>query len=129
MMKAHLFLTALAFAVTPALARPVAVPKPTPTKHVLLDLSGIHLFQERAPSSAASAAGFKPWDEHDGRSQPPSLPKLGMGPLHAEFGVDDNPRANLSTYKMQGADQLGSSIWQAEQGKSAKLMFTWPTEK
>lgn len=125
MTKAHLFLTALAFAVTPAWGRPVPVPKPMPNKHVLLDLNGIHLFQERTPSST----GFKAWDEHDGRSQPPSLPKLGVGPLHAEFGVDDNPRANLSTYKMQGADQLGSSIWQAEQGKSAKLMFTWPTEK
>ena len=125
MTRAHLFLTALVFAVTPALARPTAVPRSVPSKHVLLDLSGIHLFQE--PASAA--AGFKAWDQHDGSRQPLSLPRLGVGPLHAEFGVDDNPRANLSSYKMQGADQLGSSIWQAEQGKSAKLMFTWPTEK
>jgi hypothetical protein len=125
MMRVHLFLTALAFAATPLLARPVAVPKPVPSRHVLLDLSGIHLFREPAPSSA----GFKAWEEHDGPSQAVSLPRLGVGPLHAQFGLDDNPRANLSTYKMQGADQLGSSIWQAEQGKSAKLMFTWPTEK
>ena len=125
MTRAHLILAALAFAATPVLAKPVAVPKPMPARHVLLDLSGIHLFQEPRPSSPR----FKPWDQHDGASQPLSLPKLGVGPLHAEFGVDDNPRANLSTYKMQGADQLGSSIWQAEQGKSAKLMFTWPTEK
>ena len=125
MTRAHLFLTTLALATSPALARPVAVPKPAPPRHVMLDLSGIHLFQEPAPVST----GFKAWDQHDGASQPISLPKLGVGPLHAQFGVDDNPRANLSAYKMQGADQLGSSIWQAEQGKSAKLMFTWPTEK
>ena len=125
MTRAHLFLTALALAATPALARPVAVPKPMPTRHVMLDLSGVHLFQE----PTAPSTGFKVWDQHDGSSQPLSLPRLGVGPLHAQFGVDDNPRANLSSYKMQGADQLGSSIWQAEQGKSAKLMFTWPTER
>jgi hypothetical protein len=125
MTRAHLFLTALAFAATPVLARPVAVPKPLPSRHVLLDLSGIHLFQQPAPPST----GFQAWNQHDGPSQPLSLPKIGVGPLHAQFGVDDNPRANLSSYKMQGADQLGSSLWQAEQGKSAKLMFTWPTEK
>lgn len=126
MTRAHLFLTAVALAAAPALARPAAVPKPTLPKHVLLDLGGggIHLFQK--PLSPST--GFKPWDQHDGSSAPLSLPKLGLGPLHAEFGVDDNPRANLSTYKMQGADQLGSSIWQAEQGKSAKLMFTWPPQ-
>ncbi|HLY06237.1 MAG TPA: hypothetical protein VKR31_10850 [Rhizomicrobium sp.] len=122
MTRAHLFLAAMVFAAAPVLARPPAVPKPVPSRHVLLDLNGLHLFHEPAPAST----GFKAWDEHDGSSQPLSLPKLGVGPLHAEFGVDDNPRANLSTYKMQGADQLGSSIWQAEQGKSAKLMFTWP---
>lgn len=125
MTRAPLILTALAFVVTSALARPVAVPKPMPTRHVMLDLSGVHLFQE----PTAPSAGFKAWDQHDGSSQPLSLPRLGVGPLHAQFGVDDNPRANLSSYKMQGADQLGSSIWQAEQGKSAKLMFTWPTER
>ena len=125
MTRVHLFLTVLAFAATPLLARPVAVPKPVLSKRVLLDMSGIHLFREPVPS----ATGFKAWDEHDGPSQPLSLPKLGVGPLHAQFGIDDNPRANLSSYRMQGADQLGSSIWQAEQGKSAKLMFTWPTEK
>ena len=128
MMRAHLFLTALALAATPVLARPVAVPKPPPSKHVLLDLNGLHLhlFQEPA---ASPSTGFKAWDQHDGASQALSLSKIGVGPLHAEFGMDDDPRANLSPYKMQGADQLGSSIWQAEQGKSAKLMFTWPTEK
>lgn len=125
MRRVHLFLTALALAAIPALARPVAVPKPMPTRHVMLDLSGVHLFQE----PTAPPTGFKVWDQHDSSSQPLSLPRLGVGPLHAQFGVDDNPRANLSSYKMQGADQLGSSIWQAEQGKSAKLMFTWPTER
>lgn len=124
--RAHLFLFALGFAATPLLAKPAAVPKPSPSKHVLLDLNGIHLFQQPAPSSSGS---FRPWDQHDGASQPLTLPRIGVGALHAQFGVDDNPRAGLSSYKMQGADQLGSSIWQAEQGKSAKLMFTWPTEK
>ena len=125
MRYAHLFLTAFVCAATPALARHVAIPKPMQPNHVLLDLSGIHLFHE--PSSAS--IGFTPWDEHDAPPPALSLPKIGVGPLHAEFGVDDNPRANLSTYKMQGGDQLGSSVWQAERGKSAKLMFTWPTEK
>lgn len=127
MMRAHLFLTVLALAASPVLAKPVAVPKPSPSRHVLLDLSGLHFHLFQGPSSTAT--GFKAWDQHDGSSQPLTMPKLGGGPLHVELGVDDNPRANLSTYKMQGADQLGSSIWQAEQGKSAKLMFTWPTEK
>lgn len=91
---------------------------------MVLDLSGMHLFHQ--PSASA---GFADWHESVEPSHTPSLSKLGAGPLHAEFGLDDNPRANLSTYKLQGADQLGSSIWQAEQGKSAKLMFTWPTQK
>ncbi|HEX3429877.1 MAG TPA: hypothetical protein VHT03_03245 [Rhizomicrobium sp.] len=126
MRHAHLFLSAFVCAATPVLARHVPVPKPMPPNHVLhFDLSGVHFFHE--PS--APPTGFTPWDQHASDSRALSLPKLGVGPLHAEFGVDDNPRANLSTYKMQGGDQLGSSIWPAERGKSAKLMFTWPTEK
>ena len=125
MTRALLFLAACVFAVMPAIARPSAVAKRAPSDHVLLDLSAVHLF--RPPS--APSTGLTDWADHATASQQLSLPRLGVGPLHAELGVDDNPRANLSTYKMQGADQLGSSIWQAEQGKSAKLMFTWPTEK
>jgi hypothetical protein len=125
MTRVHLVLIVFVLGTTAALARHAAPVKPLPSRHVFLDLGSMHLFHE----PAAPTAAFKPWDEHFASSQPPSLPKIGVGPLHAQFGVDDNPRANLSTYKMQGADQLGSSVWQAEQGKSAKLMFTWPTEK
>jgi hypothetical protein len=125
MRRAHLFVTAVAIAAAPVFARPVGAPKPFAPNHVVLDLSGVHLFHQ--PS--APSAGFAGWHENFEPANTPSLSKLGAGPLHAEFGLDDNPRANLSPYKMQGADQLGSSIWQAEQGKSAKLMFTWPTEK
>jgi hypothetical protein len=125
MTRVHLFLAALVLAATPVLSRPIAQPKPMLPGHILLDLHGLHLFQQ--PSAPSS--GLTPWDEHAGDAHTLSLPRLGLGPLHAELGVDDNPRANLSIYKMQGADQLGSSIWQAEQGKSAKLMFTWPTER
>ena len=125
MMRTHLVLTVFALAASAVLARPVGVPKPRPPSHVMLDLSGVHLFHQ--PSSAST--GFTAWDQHAAASQAPSLSKLGAGPLHAEFGLDDNPRANLSIYGLQGADQLGNSMWQAEQGKSAKLMFTWPTEK
>jgi hypothetical protein len=125
MRRAHFVLTAVVFAATPVLARPVAVPKPMRPNHVLLDLSGVHLFhQPSAPST-----GFTAWNEHIEDSHQVSLSKLGAGPLHAEFGLDDNPRANISGYNLQGVDQLGSSMWQAERGKSAKLMFTWPTEK
>jgi hypothetical protein len=121
----YLFLFAFVCAATPVFARPAAMPKPMPPNHVFhFDLSGVHFFHE--PSSGSTA--FTPWDEHAAPEHPLSLSRIGVGPLHAEFGVDDNPRANLSTYKMQGGDQLGSSIWQAEQGKSAKLMFTWPPQ-
>jgi hypothetical protein len=125
MTRAHVILTAVVFAATPVFGRPTAVPKPRPANHVLLDLNGIHLFHQ----SAAPSMGFSPWDTHMGASPPVSLPKLGAGPLHAEIGLDDNPRANLSGYQLQGMDQLGSTAWQAARGKSAKLMFTWPTDK
>ena len=95
------------------------------SNHVLLDLNGLHLFREPTTSSA----GFSRLDTHIAAPDALSLSRLGAGPLHAEFGLDDNPRANISGYQMQGVDQLGSSMWQAERGKSAKLMFTWPTEK
>src|SRR2546423_1358442 len=125
MRRAHLILTAVAIAATPAFARRVAVPKPIPPNHVLLNLNGMHLFHQPAEPST----GFTPWNTHLGESRTLSLSKLGAGPLHAEFGLDDNPRANISGYQLQGVDQLGSSMWQAERGKSAKLMFTWPTDK
>jgi hypothetical protein len=125
MRRAHLLVTAVVVAAAPVSGRPVGAPKALSPNHVVLDLSGVHLFHQ--PSAAST--GFAEWHPSAEPSQTPSLSKLGAGPLRAEFGLDDNPRANLSTYKMQGADQLGSSIWQAEQGKSAKLMFTWPTQK
>jgi hypothetical protein len=124
MARTHFILTAFVFAAAPVLARPATAPKPRSASHVLLDLSGIHLFHQPAPSTAFSA-----WDTHMAAAPPVSLSKLGAGPLHAEFGLDDNPRANLSGYQLQGVDQLGSTAWQAERGKSAKLMFTWPTDK
>lgn len=128
MRRVHFVLTVFAFAAAPVLARPPAIPKPRPIiapNHVLLDLNGLHLFRE--PSTPAT--GFSPLDTHIAAPHSLSLSRLGAGPLHAEFGLDDNPRANISGYQMQGVDQLGSSMWQAERGKSAKLMFTWPTEK
>jgi hypothetical protein len=131
MRRAHLFL-AVAIAATPSFARPVAVPKPIPPNHVLLqpnhvllNLNGMHLFRQPAEPST----GFTAWSTHVAESRTPSLSRLGAGALHAEFGLDDNPRANISGYQLQGVDQLGSSMWQAERGKSAKLMFTWPTDK
>src|SRR5437868_4799150 len=125
MTRTHVFLAAFVFAAAPVSARPAAVPKPRPVNHVLLDLSGIHLFHQPTTPST----GFSPWDTHMSAPHPASLSALGAGPLHAEFGLDDNPRANLSGYQLQGVDQLGSTAWQAERGKSAKLMFTWPTDK
>jgi hypothetical protein len=125
MTRAHVILTMFVFAAAPVLARSGAVPKPRPASPVLLDLSGIHLFH---PPAAPSTA-FSAWNTHMAAPPPVSLSKLGAGPLHAEFGLDDNPRANLSGYQLQGVDQLGSTAWQAERGKSAKLMFTWPTDK
>jgi hypothetical protein len=125
MRRAHLLLSAVVIAATPSFARPFAQQKPIPPNHVMLNLSGMHLFHQPSEPSA----GFTPWNTHAGDSHALSLSKLGAGPLHAEFGLDDNPRANLSPYQMQGMDQLGSSMWQAERGKSAKLMFTWPTDK
>jgi len=128
MRRVHFVLTVFAFAAAPVLARSPAVPKPRPviaSNHVLLDLNGLHLFREPATPSA----GFSRLDTHIAAPDALSLSRLGAGPLHAEFGLDDNPRANISGYQMQGVDQLGSSMWQAERGKSAKLMFTWPTEK
>src|SRR4029077_20969403 len=128
MTRTHVILTAFVFAAAPVSARPAAVPKPrpvNPVNHVLLDLSGIHLFHQPTTPST----DFSPLSTHMSTSPPVSLSKLGAGPLHAEFGLDDNPRANISGYEQQGVDQLGSSVWQAERGKSAKLMFTWPTDK
>jgi|SRR5437588_12851980 len=126
MTRTPVVLTALVFTVMPAFGRPAAAPKPMMQNRVLLDLSGIHLFHPQPITPSTPLAGS---DAQSGAWHPLSLPKFAVGPLHAELGMDDNPRANLSTYKLQGADQLGSSVWQAEQGKSAKLLFTWPTDK
>lgn len=97
-----------------------------PQTHLSLDLSNLHLnlFHQRDSEEAdASAGAGMSW------SQQKSLPNIGVGPLHAQFGADDNPGAGLSSYKLQGMDQLGNSMWHAEQGRAAKLMFVWPTEK
>jgi|ERR1700731_2456901 len=125
MVRARIVLMAFVFAATPVLAHHPAAPKPKPANPVLLDLSGIHLFRQPTTPSI----DFSRLDTHMNAPPPASLSKLGSGPLHAEFGLDDNPRANLSGYQLQGVDQLGSTAWQAERGKSAKLMFTWPTDK
>lgn len=126
MTRAHFFVAAFVLAAAPVCARPVAIPKPMPPKRVLLDLGSIHLFRPPAavPSPSDSTA-----DLALGGRQPLTIPKIGVGPLHWVLGLDDDPRAGLSSYQLQGGDQLGSSVWEAERGKSAKLMFIWPTEK
>lgn len=131
MMRSGIILTALFVATTPTLARPFAIPKPdpqNPQSHALLDLSGIHLHlfhwnSDPSDVGSASASRGSSW------AQSLNLPNLSLGALHAQFGTDDNPRAGLSIYQMQGADQLGSSVWHAQEGRAAKLLFVWPTDK
>lgn len=129
MMRFYVVLISLVLTSQAAVGRPLVLPKPMPPNRVLLDLSSIHLHLFRpqsdadSGSSAPAAGGPKDW------SNGSTLPSLAVGPLHAQFGSDDNPRANLSTYRLQGMDQLGSSVWEAEQGRSAKLLFVWPTDK
>lgn len=127
-MRSDVVLMSLLVATMPASGRPLAVPKPMPESHVFLDLHNLHLHlfhDQNAPADASSARSVADanW------SQEKSLSNLSVGPLRAHFGVDDNPRAGLSSYGMQGTDQLGSSLWHNVQGRSAKLLFVWPTDK
>ena len=129
-MRSDVVLICLLFAATPALGhgRPPVVPKPAPQAHLSLDLSNLHLhlFHEPSAAHADASAATSPgtaWSQQNSASD------IAMGPLHAHFGTDDNPRANLSSYKLLGMDQLGSSIWHNQQGRSAKLLFVWPTDK
>jgi hypothetical protein len=130
MKRSGIILTALFIATTPALGRPVAIPKPNPEGRTLLDLSSIHLHLFHL-NSDADAVGSTPSGSTGSNwsSQSLSLPNLSLGALHAQFGADDNPREGLSSYKMLGADQLGSSVWHAQEGRAAKLLFVWPTDK
>ena len=127
-MRAGIVLICFIFAASPVLGhgRSVVVPKPMPQTHLSLDLSNLHfnLFhQHDSEESAGTAGAGTNWSDQK------SLSSIGVGNLHAQFGADDNPRAGLSSYKLQGMDQLGNSMWHAEQGRAAKLMFVWPTEQ
>ena len=131
-MRLDIVLICTLFAASPALGHGhgIPVPKPLPQSHghVTLDLSNLHLhlFHEPSADEANGAATTSPGEAW---SQQKSASDIAMGSLHAHFGADDNPRANLSIYQMQGADQLGNSIWHSQQGRSAKLLFVWPTQQ
>lgn len=124
-MRFQMVLVSLLLVATAAAGRPSGLPKPNLPPRVL-DLGSInfHLFH-RQDSAAVEVpeAGADQWSQQSGTAN------LSMGPLHARFGRDDNPRAGLSVYKSQGMDQLGGSMWEDEAGRSAKLLFIWPTDK
>jgi hypothetical protein len=128
-MRSGIVLVALLFATTAALGRHAVVPKPLPQGRVFLDLSNLHLhlFHEQDPAASDSSAQSA--DPQTQWSQGVTLPNLSMGPLHAQIGSDENPRANLSIYKLQGEDQLGSSVWHNQEGRQARILFIWPTDK
>lgn len=136
MMRFNIILAGLLLTVTGAGAQPGPVPKPPIPQnravagHTLLDLAHLHLFHlfHQADTSEPAAAQPAVDPAHDWSRQS-DLPDLSMGPLHPEFGHDDNPYSALSASEMP--DQLGSSVWKDLQNKShsAKLMFIWPTDK
>lgn len=130
-MRVGIVLVALLSATTAVLGHRIAIPKPMPPGpgRVFLDLSGLHLHLFHEQDAADSGSSALPSDPATQWSQSSKFPNLAVGPLHAHFGVDDNPRANLSAYKLQGEDQLGRSMWLNEEGRSAKLLFIWPTDK
>lgn len=135
MMRVNVIAVGLLFVATAAAGRPLAGPRPPipqnhiPSGHVLLDLAHLHLFHLfHQPSDTSNAAAAAPAaDRARDWSQQSGLPDLSMGPLHPEFGPEKNPLSGLSAYQ----DQLGSSAWKEQENKahSAKLMFTWPTDR
>jgi hypothetical protein len=136
MMRFNIILVCFLVGATGAAARPGSIPRPAlpqnhiPPGHALLDLAHLHLFHlfHQADTTAPSAAETGGSPAHDWTRQTP-LPDLSMGPLHPQFGQDDDPLSGLSAFEAQ--DQLGSSAWKDLQNKShsAKLMFIWPTDK
>lgn len=129
MTRAGIVLTALLISTTPIIGRPIATPKPIPQRHMLLDLSNIHLHLFRLNSDPADVGSRQSAGSGSDWAERLNLPSLSLGALHAEFGTDDNPRAHLSTYELMGEDQLGNSVWHAQAGRTAKLLFIWPTDK
>jgi hypothetical protein len=129
MMRFGIVLMSLLLAGTAAFARPRGEAKPVPQPPVLLDLGKLHLFHlpDASDSIVPSASAAEP--RHEDWSQQPQQPVSGlsMGPLHAQFGQDDNPWAHLQSYQ----SQLGGSAWEDQESKSrsAKLLFVWPTDK
>ncbi|HEY2445919.1 MAG TPA: hypothetical protein VGI20_09305 [Rhizomicrobium sp.] len=122
-------LCAVFLAASPAIARPVASPKPlTPHSHVLLDLGGFSLFHRQQPSDSSSSGLFSGSGAQWSQQKSGAGLSLG-GPLRAQFGPNDDPRAGLSSYKLQGMDQLGSEMSESHVGQAAKILFVWPTEK
>jgi hypothetical protein len=127
-MRSEVVLISLLVGVVPAPAHQrLAAPKPLPESRLSLDLGNLHFHLFHEPGSEAADASAAAGSAGSNWSQEKALPNLSVGPLHAKFGADDDPRAGLSSYKLQGGDQLGSSLWHDEQGRSAKLLFVWPT--
>jgi hypothetical protein len=125
MMRFQIVCMSLLFVGTSAIAHPRDNGKPAPQPPVLLDLGKLHLFHLPGAPDSAPPGTTQPAQQDWTQQQP--LPSLSMGPLHAQFGEDDNPWAHLQGYE----SQLGGSVWEDEQNKSrsAKLLFVWPTDK
>ena len=97
--------------------------------HHPLDLSAIGSFNdEDANATARDLPLIRPSTET--WSHGLTLPSLSLGPLHAEIGgaaSGDVTRAHIASYKLQGVDVLGSTISGHVDGRSAKVLFVWPT--
>ncbi|HEY3638945.1 MAG TPA: hypothetical protein VGK90_12425 [Rhizomicrobium sp.] len=108
-----------------AFAHPRSEKQPVPQAPVLLDLGKLHLFHAPEAPDPSNSAAAQPKQEDWSVQRP--LPSLSVGTLHATFGRDDDPWANLQSYN----SQLGGSAWQDQESRSrsAKLLFVWPTDK
>jgi len=127
MMRLPGVLLTLLLVATAAAARPFPAPKPLQPARPLLNLGSFSLFREAMTAEPVASPTRGGADEK--WSQGSDLPNLSLGPLRAHFGSDDNPRADLSIYRMQGMDQLGSAVLANQRGRSAKILFVWPTDK
>jgi hypothetical protein len=113
----------------PATTRPLATPKPLPPppQRPLLDLSRLNIFHRLQFPGSASSGSLAGAGEQWSKAQ--SVTGLSLGPIRAQVGPNDDPREGLSSYGLQGMDQLGTEMMENHNGQSAKILFVWPTDK
>jgi hypothetical protein len=90
-----------------------------------IDLSAIGALHAHLPRQDDPASWGNAQEDHWTRS--PDPPGFSLGPLRTELGSTGDRHARVARVTLDGVTILGGSVGGSTDGRSARVLLSWPT--